>query len=64
MRFIPKVVFNILYSLPGDKACGLDLLPARLLKEGAESIVCHFLIYLRNLLRLVFYHLIGFLKNN
>ena len=30
--------FNLLHSLSVDKACGPDLIPARLLKEGAENI--------------------------
>jgi len=38
IQFTPKAVFNILHSLSVDKACGPDLIPAKLLKEGAESI--------------------------
>ena len=38
VQFTPEVVFNVLHSLPVDKVCGPDLLPAKLLKEGAESI--------------------------
>ena len=35
VQFTPEVVFK---TLPVEKACGPDLLPAKLLKEGAESI--------------------------
>ena len=38
IQFIPQAVFNILHSLSVNKACGPDLIPANLLKEGAESI--------------------------
>ena len=38
VQFTPEIIFNVLHSLPVDKACGPDLLPAKLLKEGAESI--------------------------
>ena len=38
VQFMPEVVFNVLHSLSVDKACGPDLLPAKLLKEGAKSI--------------------------
>ena len=62
VQFTPEVVFNVLHSLPVDKACGPDLLPAELLKEGAESNCVPLPICFRDLLRLVFYHLIGFLQ--
>ena len=38
VKFTPKAVFDTLHSLPADKACGPDHLPAKLLKEGAEHI--------------------------
>ena len=38
IHFTPQAVFNLLHSLSVDKACGPDLISARLLKEGAESI--------------------------
>ena len=38
VHFTPQAVFNLLNSLSVDKACGPDLIPAKLLKEGAESI--------------------------
>ena len=36
--FTPNVVLKVLTSLNVSKACGPDLIPARLLKEGATSI--------------------------
>ena len=38
VHFTPQAVYDLLHSLCVDKACGPDLIPARLLKEGAESI--------------------------
>ena len=38
VHFTPQAVFNLLNSLSVDKAYGPDLIPAKLLKEGAESI--------------------------
>ena len=53
VQFTPQAVFNLLHSLSVDKACGPDLIPARLLKEGAHdericvSLSCLFQLPLR-----------------
>ena len=38
VHFTPQAVFDLLHSLSVDKPCTPDLIPAKLLKEGAEGI--------------------------
>ena len=62
VQFTPLAVFNLFHALSVNKACGPDLIPARLFKEGAESICvslsCLFqLSFERGMLSLGYYEL-------
>ena len=62
VHFTPQAVFNLLHSLSVDKACGPDLIPARLLRDAERKYVCHFLVCFNYPLREVSFYLTGLLQ--